>query len=136
MASPARHLAVAAFALLFASVGVVHADTPTAGASPATPGMNVSISFVRDAADPKRITCMAEISDIDTGEVLSAPKIQFLAGAPAKARSGSQSDDGRTEREIVVDVSATPEGNSVSYAVTRIVNGKTIAVQKGSLTVR
>lgn len=134
-----RHciLPAASVLLLFLlAAGPFRAETTTATQSSPAQGLSVSVAFVRDTADPRHITCTAEITDLASGEVLAAPKIAFAAGSSARARAGSQSAGGRAEREILLDVSATPQGNSASYVVTQLLNGATVAIHKGSIALQ
>jgi len=120
-------LAVAATAGVSAT-----ADAPT---SPAQ-GIAVTVDVVRDPSDPRQFTCTAEVKDLATGELLSVPKVRLLAGEPTKARSGVQAHGGVVEREIVLDAVVAADGNATSYTVTYTRSGQTVAVQKGSLTLR
>ena len=129
-----------AFALLVVPVLLFTAGPTMAGTMAGSPldppGLGVSVDVVRDKTDTTRFTCTAEVSNLATGEVLAAPRIIFRSDAPTTARTRWQDDDGKADREIVVEVSAQRTGTSISYTVTELRNGKTVAVQKGSLTLR
>lgn len=127
-----RRVGVAALLSLWFAFAGLAADVRTRDVS----GISVSIDVVRTDAAKGRFLCTAEVIELQSGEVLAAPKIQFTAGSGAKAKTGSQPDSKKPASEVVVEVSASEAGDNTSYTVTYTREGVLVAVQKGSLSLR
>ena len=74
--------------------------------------------------------CKAEIKDLDTGKVLSAPSIALLADSPATVKS----TDGDLVAELKVSIDSKASRATADLKVSR--GGKVVAAQKTSVAVR
>ncbi len=74
--------------------------------------------------------CKAEIKDLDTGKVLSAPSITLLAGSPATTRT----TDGDLVAELRVSVDSKGSRATAELKVSRA--GRAVAAQKTTVSIR
>ena len=99
-------------------------------------GLSVSVDVVRTDAAKGTFLCTAEITDLQTGEVISAPKIAFTSASSATTKSGIQSNGKKPASEVVMEVSASKAGDRAAYTVSYTREGVLVARQKGSLSLR
>jgi hypothetical protein len=74
--------------------------------------------------------CKAEIKDLDTGKVVSAPSITLVAGTPAATKTSSG------DQLVELKVSVDPKGSRATAELKVSRAGKVVAAQTTSLTIR
>ena len=124
-----RVLAVAAIAGLQVFLG---AAAPEAPAPKAVPGFALEIKIAPRESAPGHFLCEATVTDLGTGKVVAAPRIEFLQGKS----STTISDDATGRRDV--QLTAGVEGNATraTYAL-EVHEGETLlASQKGSIKLR
>jgi len=125
-----RHvLAVAAIAAFQAGLALA---APEAPAPKTAPGFALEIKIAPKESAPGQFVCEASVTDLATGKVIAAPRIEFLQGKSSTAIS----DDATGKRDV--QLTAGVEGNATraTYAL-EVHEGETLlASQKGSIKLR
>jgi hypothetical protein len=119
---PIRLLA-ALVALTFTAPGLQAADH-------APKGYSVSVEFTPVKDDPTVYGVQAVISDVDTQEVLFSPKVTAKKGESAKVSIGNEPG------ALTLDILLDKAGTVGTYTFTAKKSGKTVSVQKGSISIR
>lgn len=81
--------------------------------------------------------CEATVSNIETGEILTQPRVSFEPGQPAKLRSGGRlSDDPKDEYLVLLEVSVGEASDTATYTSTVSVGGEVVSNQMASFKLR
>jgi len=142
MRSYVRRLAVIAFVfgvVVVAGVALAQHDTVrTVEVAPYPSGAFAVTIEVAPVDDQDGVyTCTGEISDLESGEVVSQPTITFNAGQPASMQSGVMASDGRSSlHQVKITVSVDGEGRTASYSAEITRAGKVVSSQKASIRLR
>jgi len=125
-----RHVLPAAAVTLF--LGHLALAAPEAPASKTAPGFALEIKIAPKESAPGQFVCEASVTDLATGKVIAAPRIEFLQGKS----STSISDDATGKRDV--QLTAGVEGNATRATYTvEVHEGETLlASQKGSIKLR
>ncbi|MGE5277882.1 MAG: hypothetical protein ACM3SU_12865 [Acidobacteriota bacterium] len=125
-----RYVLPAAAVTLF--LGHLALAEPEAPASKTAPGFALEIKIAPKESAPGQFVCEASVTDLATGKVIAAPRIEFLQGKS----STTISDDATGRRDV--QLTAGVEGNATraTYAL-EVHEGETLlASQKGSIKLR
>jgi len=82
---------------------------------------------------PNEYLCTVTVSDLETGEVLTAPQLSLLAGSEAHVTMTPEKPGGR-EVDLRVLIASRPSRATVTLEVRRA--GEVLAVQKTSIAIR
>ncbi len=99
-------------------------------------GLSVSADVVRTDAAKGFYRCTAEVTDLATGKVLTAPDIVFTAEMGGKTKTAFEPEGYGPSSEVTFEVAVTKAGDGASYRVSYSREGVPVAIQKGSLTFR
>lgn len=120
-----RSALLRAAALFILLSGVALAPAHTAQALSGQFGLDVAVS---PGEVPGTFICSVEIADLQTAEVLSAPRITVRAGEEGVVRSGVSA--GETSYDLALTLLVSP--GSARYHFTASQAGKLISSQKAS----
>jgi hypothetical protein len=108
-----------------------------AGASFAAEGsampQNVGVEVdVQPAESPAgAYLCRATVTDLRSGEVLSAPQVAFPAGEEAQLRTGTSPG-----AEVLIRVTVAADGSRATYTAEVRSEGRTVSSHKASVQLR
>lgn len=122
-------LPAAAAAALLAGFALAAPDRSAAGP---VPGYALEIKIAPKESAAGQFVCEASVTDLATGKVIAAPRLEFLQGKSSTAIS----DDATGTRDV--QLTAGVEGNATRATYTLEVHqGETLlASQKGSIKLR
>lgn len=128
-----RTVGIAACIIVLAS-SVVSAEVPSNHAI--NGGISTQVSIF-PGEDPGVMVCEATVSNIETGEVLTQPRVTFKPGQPAKLRSGGRlSDESKDEFYVLLEVSVGEAGDTANYTSTVSIGGEVVSKQVASFKLR
>lgn len=116
--------------LVFALLGILASLTPSLvlGAAPAMDRVTVEVNVEPKPEPPSAFVCTAKIVDLESGEVLSAPRVIFLAGSPATVQTSLAAKDGAgndVKALFEMEVAVTEDMTTASYS-SRILLGEEV----------
>ena len=88
------------------------------------------VTFCTIASNSQAYQCEAEITDLASGLLLAAPRIQILKGESGRAEMGD--DTSRLVLEVSVNMTATTGSFTATYSKA----GKVVNIQKGRITLQ
>ena len=118
-------LPLSVFTLVVLAAGLAPAEPPKA------PSGQFSLDLVfTKGAQPDTFVCTAQIADLQSGEVLAAPKVTARVGEPATARSGFVA--GSSSYDLLLTFLVSP--GHVQYEFKASQNGHVVSSQKAVIT--
>ena len=75
--------------------------------------------------------CRATVTDLSSGEVLSAPQVAFPAGEEARLRTGTSPG-----AEVLIRVAVAADGSRATYTAEVRAQGRTVSSHKASVRLR
>ena len=93
-------------------------------------GLSVVVTFSKVASNSQAYQCAAEITDLASGALLAAPKIQFLKGESGRMETGDETS------RLVLEVSVNMTATTGSFTATYSKAGKVVNIQKGRITLQ
>lgn len=107
--------------LAAALLGILVTLSPTAvlASAPAVDRITVEVDCQPDAQTPRAFVCRAKVVDLESNEVLAAPKVTFLAGSPATVQTGiTVKDDAGNDAlaTFKMEVAVTDDMTMASYS--------------------
>lgn len=116
--------------LLAAVFGILFTLSPTfvQAAAPAVDRITAEVDCEPDAVTPRAFVCTAKVVDLDSEEVISAPRVKFLAGTSATVQTGLViKDDAGNDVEALfkMEVEVSDDMTAASYS-SRILRGEEV----------
>ena len=124
-------VAVLAAALTISASQLLGADAQATGA-----GFGAAVVFTPVQSNLDTYLCTAEITDLGSGTVISAPRVQIKKGSSGKVRSGAQDSAGKLAWQVDLEVSIDSSATTARYTVTYTTAGQAPQSQMASLTIR
>jgi hypothetical protein len=116
-------------AAVLSGLALSAADAP---AEKAGPGYGIEIKLAPKESAAGQFVCEATVTDLSTGKVISAPRVEFLQG-----KSGTTiSDDESGKREVLLTVGVEGNATRAAYTVEVREGGSLVSSQKGSVKLR
>ena len=109
------------------------ASLPICAQEPARVGeeqLSISATFTKVKPDSEDFYCSIEIADIDSGKIISKPKVRIRKGNQATVIAGDQQDPYKLEIEI------NNTGTTASVKFSNSKNGKTTRIQKITISIQ
>ena len=125
---------IPAVLVLVASVAAVAGDTPTETTAIGRISTELSV-FPTD--EPDVWMAEATVSDIETGETLTQPRVRFKSGEEAKMRSGGMlSSDPQDEYYVLLEVFVGEAGENAKCTSSVTVGGEVVSRQSASFKLK
>ncbi len=122
-------LAVAVLTIL---VVVLLGPAAVQGALPAMGRIAVEVDVEPHPEQPRTFVCTAKIIDLESGEVISAPRVTFLAGSPASVQSAVAAEDeagNGVEALFQMEVAVTEDLTTARYSSRLLLGEKVVNEQ-------
>jgi hypothetical protein len=127
-------LAISAILILVASLLAVAGDTATKSEPSGRISTEISV-FPTDQPD----VWMGEaiVTDIETGEILTQPRVRFNSGEEAKLRTGGMlGPDAKDEYYVLLEVFVGAAGENAKYTSTVSIGGEIVSKQSASFKLK